>query len=280
MGDLHSIAYSNNLHSFSSLGCDFHGLEVFNNIVMESTPPFLSNLDSDFSSGYLQDALFKFSSKRRRLLLFNDDDDDKENYQNKDSINSIKNLWSSTMDQHFSEDYDSFSQITKCDSFSGDPMSKISEEYSKRTEEETISETYYSSSSSPSSSHLKNNTYSNSHKQPLQYGNSLTSLFNNWYLSSKGGGDQKRCKKRMIGKIVYPFGLVKPGGQEGDVTLNDINERILMRPTRPVRHPVGDFACRPTISPTGPGLSGKTIVALTKIHTRGRGTITIIRTRG
>ncbi|KAJ8574254.1 hypothetical protein K7X08_026059 [Anisodus acutangulus] len=267
MGDLHSIAYSSNHHSFSSLGCDFQGLEVFNNDIspfMENTPPFLSNLDSDFSSGYLQDALFKFSSKRRRLLLFDDDDDNnKENYQNKESNNSIENLWSSTMDQHFSEDYDSFSQITKCDSFSGDPMSKMSEEYSKRTEEEAISETYYYSSSSPSSSHHKN-THSNSHKQHLQY----------------GGGDQKRCKKRMAGKIVYPFGLVKPGGQEGDVTLNDINERILMRPTRPVRHPVGDFACRPTVSPTGPGLSGKTIVALTKIHTRGRGTITILRTRG
>lgn len=52
---------------------------------MESTPPFLSNFDCDLSSGYLQDALFKFNSKRRRLLLFNDDDD-KENYQNKDSI--------------------------------------------------------------------------------------------------------------------------------------------------------------------------------------------------
>lgn len=56
---------------------------------MESTPPFLSNLDCDLSSGYLQDALFKFNSKRRRLLLFNDDDD-KENYQIKDSNNSIK----------------------------------------------------------------------------------------------------------------------------------------------------------------------------------------------
>ncbi|XP_006364071.1 protein XRI1-like [Solanum tuberosum] len=256
MGDLHSIAYN----SFSSLGCDFHGLEVFNNDMssfMESTPPFLSNLDCDLSSGYLQDALFKFNSKRRRLLLFNDDDD-KENYQNKDSNNSIKNLWSSTIDQQFSEDYDSFSQITKCDSFSGDPMSKMSEEYSKRTEEEAISENYYySSNSSPTSS-------SHHNKQPLQY----------------GGGDQKRSKKRMCGKIVYPFGLVKPGGLEGDVTLNDINERILMRPTRPVRHPVGDFACRPTVCPAGPGLSGKTVVALTKIHTQGRGTITIIRTRG
>ncbi|KAM3324751.1 protein XRI1 isoform X1 [Capsicum chacoense] len=263
MGDLHSIAYNNNnLHSLSSLGCDFHGLEVFNNDIspfMESTPPFLSNLDCDLSSGYLQDALFKFNSKRRRLLLFDDDDEEKENYQINDSNNSIKNLWSSTMDQQFSEDYDCFSQITKCDSFSGDPMSKMSEEYSK---EEAISENYYYYSSSPTSSSHHNNI--NQKQLPQQY----------------GGVDQKRSKKRMVGKIVCPFGLVKPGGQEGDVTLNDINERILMRPTRPVRHPVGDFACRPTVSPAGPGLSGKKVVALTKIHTKGRGTITIIRTRG
>ncbi|CAN4087559.1 unnamed protein product [Withania somnifera] len=129
MGDLHSIAYNNNLHSFSSLGCDFHGLEVFNNDIspfVESTPPFLSNFDCDLSSGYLQDALFKFNSKRRRLLLFDEEEEkekekEKENYQNN---NSIKNLWSSTlMDQQFSEDYDSFSQITKCDSFSGNSNS-------------------------------------------------------------------------------------------------------------------------------------------------------------
>ena len=81
-------------------------------------------------------------------------------------------------------------------------------------------------------------------------------------------------------KMVYPFGLVKPGGEEGDITLKDINKRILMPPTRPLKHPVGDFACRPGVSPHGPGLSGKAVVALTRIHTHGRGTITIIRTKG
>ena len=93
------------------------------------------------------------------------------------------------------------------------------------------------------------------------------------------------CEKRkkraaVITRVVYPFAVVKPGGREGDVTLNDINERILMPPTRPVKHPVGDFACRPCVSPHGPGLSGKAVVALTKIQTQGRGTITIIRTKG
>ena len=94
--------------------------------------------------------------------------------------------------------------------------------------------------------------------------------------------DEKMRKKGVITtRVVYPFALVKPGGVDGDVTLNDINERILMPPTRPVRHPVGDFACRPTcVSADGPGLSGKAVVALTRIHTQGRVTITIIRTKG
>lgn len=90
----------------------------------------------------------------------------------------------------------------------------------------------------------------------------------------------RKVVKRVLKRVVYPFAVVKPGGKEGDLTLNDINERILMPPTRPVRHPVGDFACRPCVSPDGPGLSGKAVVALTKIHTQGRGTITIIRTKG
>ena len=78
-------------------------------------------------------------------------------------------------------------------------------------------------------------------------------------------------------KIAYPFDVVKPGGAEGEVTLKDINHRILTRPKKPVRHPVGEYA---TVSPaSGFGISGKAVVAITKIHTRGGGTITIIRTK-
>lgn len=47
-----------------------------NAVVMGSdTPPYSSSLDnlSDYSTGYLQDALFEFSSKRRRLMLFSED---------------------------------------------------------------------------------------------------------------------------------------------------------------------------------------------------------------
>uniref|UniRef100_M8BQ74 Protein XRI1 n=1 Tax=Aegilops tauschii TaxID=37682 RepID=M8BQ74_AEGTA len=80
--------------------------------------------------------------------------------------------------------------------------------------------------------------------------------------------------------VLYPFAVVKPLVLDGD-TLNDVNRRILKRPARPVRHPVGQFACGPAVSsPHGPGLSGKAVVSLTKIRTGGKGTITIIRTRG
>ncbi|THU61715.1 hypothetical protein C4D60_Mb07t26240 [Musa balbisiana] len=93
---------------------------------------------------------------------------------------------------------------------------------------------------------------------------------------------ERRRFKKSKGKtdVVYPFAVVKPGGEEGDVTLDDINARILMRPRRPVRHPVGEYADGACVTPVGRGLSGKAVVSLTRIQTQGRGTITIIRTRG
>lgn len=87
-------------------------------------------------------------------------------------------------------------------------------------------------------------------------------------------------KEMVVGVTVYPFTVVKPGGIDGDVTLDDINKRILRRPTRPIRHPVGEFKCLPSFSVlNGRGLSGKPVVGLTTIHTQGSGTLTIIRTK-
>ncbi|CAL9060506.1 unnamed protein product [Musa banksii] len=96
------------------------------------------------------------------------------------------------------------------------------------------------------------------------------------------GNCERRRFKKSKGKtdVVYPFAVVKPGGEEGDVTLDDINARILMRPRRPVRHPVGEYADGACVTPVGRGLSGKAVVSLTRIQTQGRGTITIVRTRG
>ncbi|KAL6001004.1 hypothetical protein ACLOJK_006731 [Asimina triloba] len=100
----------------------------------------------------------------------------------------------------------------------------------------------------------------------------------------RGGGQQGRVnvgRKKVVGmRVAYPFAVVKPGGMDGHVTLDDINERIHMRPTRAVRHPVGEFACFPCAAANGHGPSGKAVVALTRVHTQGRGTITIIRTKG
>lgn len=46
--------------------------------------PFFSSLESDFSTGYLEDALLEFNepSKRRRLLLFSTDHDDQSEKSN------------------------------------------------------------------------------------------------------------------------------------------------------------------------------------------------------
>ncbi|CAM6015725.1 unnamed protein product [Sphagnum balticum] len=92
-----------------------------------------------------------------------------------------------------------------------------------------------------------------------------------------------RFKAKVSTPIVYPFALVKPSGAQGDVTLNDINQRILSPPPKPLpqQQPSAvseDKSPQPLVS--GSGLSGKSIVACTKIHTEGNGTITIMRTRG
>ncbi|XP_019176429.1 PREDICTED: uncharacterized protein LOC109171807 [Ipomoea nil] len=289
MGDLHAIAYRTTTSSLAGVGgWDLHDLAAggFPSPVSENTPPFFSYLDSDdLSTGYLEDALFKFSSKRRRLLLFDDDDDQSKDYFNNNLRSCLDN---GNTNLNWFENYDCLSQITKCDSLSGEGICKSgsrmsTEETSFFTEmkrnnpssdEEAISAlaAYQDSSSS-------SRKYSADKPAPPPTVDPPSSF-------SAGSEEDWRRRKRVVspssaaGKLVYPFAVVKPGGKEGDVTLNDINERILMPPTRPVKHPVGDFACRPLVSPDGPGLSGKAVVALTRIQTQGRGTITIIRTRG
>ncbi|XP_054775767.1 protein XRI1-like isoform X2 [Prosopis cineraria] len=266
--ELHSLPYSTppsrTFISGSSLW-DYHSLGLLNadkmSLVMDEIAPcFSSPLDlSDFSSGYLEDALLEFTdhSKRRRLLPCLDHepaskttfdiDLDKQPAENLYCMNQIESIGE-------------FSDVDECGRTC---MSRINEEAKILAGTETPEEITVSASESPDSS---------------------SSSYNKNPLASKPKHDtiaeRDKGKKRVITRVAYPFALVKPGGREGDVTLNDINERILMRPTRPVRHPVGDFACRPCVSAEGPGLSGKEVVALTRIHTQGRGTITIIRTKG
>ncbi|KAB2097164.1 hypothetical protein ERO13_A01G144600v2 [Gossypium hirsutum] len=272
MGELNSMAYtSSSLHS-PSPGWDLQNLGVLNadmSLVMDGsgTAPFFPHLDSDFSSGYLEDALLEFTepSKRRRLLLYNDHN----------QFNGLNDLamgyWNYSCNWGLSENFSCMSQLTSINGVSDEPMStSVSSEEANivteiKTPEEAIPRSFEEAFDSSSSSYKISTAKSKS-------------FFNKDTQISSGSEDKK--KKRVITRVVYPFALVKPGGIEGDMTLNDINERILMPPTRPVRHPVGDFACRPCVSADGPGLSGKAVVALTKIHTQGRGTITIIRTKG
>ncbi|ANM62800.1 XRI1-like protein [Arabidopsis thaliana] len=197
---------------------------------------------SDVSTGYLEDALIESGerSKRRRLLF----EDPSKSFNDDDSQN----------DWGLHESYSCLnSQFVTPHVNTGERISGVS--YCQ----ETISNVY----ESPDTSVSYDKIYVRE-KSPTEP-------------SSSNCGNKN---KRLITKLVYPFGLVKPGGRENDVTLNDINERILMAPSRPIRHPVGDFASRPCVSGRGPGLSGKAVVALTKIQTQGRGTITIIRTKG
>ncbi|KAJ1268794.1 hypothetical protein BS78_07G161200 [Paspalum vaginatum] len=107
--------------------------------------------------------------------------------------------------------------------------------------------------------------------------------------STEHGECRKRCRKAHAsctagsGTVVAarPFTVVKPSGVDGGVTLADINEWILTPPARPVRHPVGEFACPPRVlARDQPAPSGKTVAGFTRLHTAGRGTITVIRTRG
>ncbi|XP_030511964.1 uncharacterized protein LOC115726289 isoform X2 [Rhodamnia argentea] len=270
---------SNSPHC-SSLGWDLHNLGVLNadmSLVMGSTPPYFSDLDSDhdLSTGYLEDALLEFGdrSKRRRLSFCGEDRAAKEFDDDR-----ALGYWNSTCGWGIDENYNGASEITSFTRLSVDEMassrSRASEDTNffpeVKTQEDVVSSLDSSSPFKESSSLTK----SGSDKEVRFTLDAIPS-------SGGCGGEKVRSQERVVlRRVVYPFAVVKPGGADGDVTLNDINERLLMPPTRPVRHPVGDFACRPCVSPHGPGLSGKAVVALTRLHTQGRGTITIIRTKG
>ncbi|KAJ4888460.1 Uncharacterized protein Rs2_28208 [Raphanus sativus] len=199
---------------------------------------------SDVSTGYLEDALIESCerSKRRRLLF----DDPSKSLE--DSYSYSQNDWGL---------HESYSCLES--QFVTPPVNIDERTSGKRSREEPISTEYESPhfSVSPDKIYVRE-------KSPTEPS-----------LSNCGN-----TNKRLFARVVYPFGLVKPGGREEDITLNDVNKRILMPPARPVRHPVGDFASRTCISTHGPGLSGKPVVALTRIQTQGRGTITIMRTTG
>ncbi|KAL6652934.1 hypothetical protein ACP70R_011859 [Stipagrostis hirtigluma subsp. patula] len=86
---------------------------------------------------------------------------------------------------------------------------------------------------------------------------------------SKGGSSVIKEKQNVTTSIAYPFTLIKPSWDEGDVTLKDINQRIRAPPKKP-----------PEILETS-AFSGKPVIGKTRIRTDGgKGSITILRTKG
>uniref|UniRef100_A0ACD5YIS5 Uncharacterized protein n=1 Tax=Avena sativa TaxID=4498 RepID=A0ACD5YIS5_AVESA len=86
---------------------------------------------------------------------------------------------------------------------------------------------------------------------------------------SKGGSSLIKVKQTITTTVAYPFTIIKPSWEEGDVTLKDINQRIHAPPKPP-----------PEIFGTS-AFSGKPVIGKTRIRTEGgKGSITILRTKG
>ena len=80
---------------------------------------------------------------------------------------------------------------------------------------------------------------------------------------------------KLTTAVAYPFSIIKPFEDQGDVTLKDINQRIHAPPASRSKNKK-DEGPYPTSA-----FSGKPVVAKTKIRTEGgKGSITIMRTRG
>ncbi|XP_058108449.1 protein XRI1-like [Magnolia sinica] len=235
--------------------------------VMQATPFSMAHS----STGYLQDAIIEWTDrcKRRRVMLF---DHDQVGHR---SDGLLHDYWNADFNEDPFENFNTLSQESDINVISDDLLnSSISSISNGTIPSSTEMKTHEDSASehehfSPRSSYKDSTPKIPDEKDTLISKNPISSV-----------GHRRRIKKNVGMRVAYPFAVVKPGGIDGGVTLDDINERILMRPTRPVRHPVGEFACFPCVSMDGHGPSGKAVAALTRIHTQGRGTITIIRTKG
>ncbi|CAJ2663898.1 protein XRI1-like [Trifolium pratense] len=91
----------------------------------------------------------------------------------------------------------------------------------------------------------------------------------------KGRKSFIRTPTKLASTVAYPFAFIKPSGAHGDVTLKEINQRIL-NPTSKSKESSDDTSAYPKSA-----FSGKPVVGKTKIRTDGgKGSITIMRTKG
>ncbi|ONK77208.1 uncharacterized protein A4U43_C02F4200 [Asparagus officinalis] len=80
---------------------------------------------------------------------------------------------------------------------------------------------------------------------------------------------------KLTTTVAYPFTLIKPYKDQGDVTLKDINQRIHTPPKSKDKEKEDPSPSYPTSA-----FSGKPVVVKTKIRTEGgKGSITIMRTK-
>ncbi|KAI8027602.1 Protein XRI1 [Camellia lanceoleosa] len=93
----------------------------------------------------------------------------------------------------------------------------------------------------------------------------------------KGRKSYMRTPTKLASSVAYPFAFIKPCGVRGDVTLKDINQRILTPPPSKSKESNED----PSASYPTSAISGKPVVGKTKIRTEGgKGSITIMITKG
>ncbi|KAL5562112.1 hypothetical protein UlMin_031859 [Ulmus minor] len=93
----------------------------------------------------------------------------------------------------------------------------------------------------------------------------------------KGRKSFIRAPTKLASSVAYPFAFIKPSGAHGDVTLKDINQRILTPPPSKSKQNNED----PNVAYPTSAFSGKPVVGKTKIRTEGgKGSITIMRTKG
>ncbi|XP_061362732.1 protein XRI1-like [Gastrolobium bilobum] len=92
----------------------------------------------------------------------------------------------------------------------------------------------------------------------------------------KGRKSLIRTPTKLACSVAYPFAFIKPSGAHGDVTLNQINQRIQTPPPSKSNQSNEDPSTLPKSA-----FSGKPVVGKTKIRTEGgKGSITIMRTKG
>ncbi|OIW01283.1 hypothetical protein TanjilG_10444 [Lupinus angustifolius] len=92
----------------------------------------------------------------------------------------------------------------------------------------------------------------------------------------KGRKSFVRTPTKLASIVAYPFAFIKPSGVHGDVTLKEINQRILSPPPSKSKQSIEDSSAYPKSA-----FSGKPVVGKTRIRTEGgKGSITIMRTKG